>query len=118
LPAVNHDRYAARTVTLVTDFDVIHALQVSRAALDSAIDVFLRHALGLGFVHRQPQTWIGRDIATADTRRDRDFPDQLGEELAALLVLATLPVLNIRPFTMSGHKLPGNSCCVAQNHGV
>jgi hypothetical protein len=57
-------------------------------------------------------------IATADTRRDRDFPDQLGEELAALLVLATLPVLNIRPFTMSGHKLPGNSCCVAQNHGV
>ena len=40
---------------------------------------------------------------SANPRRDGDFTDDAGPDLAALLVLAALAVLNIRPFAVSGH---------------
>jgi hypothetical protein len=67
--------------------------------------------LRLRLIDRKSQSWIRCYIATADTCRDCDLPDQLGEKLAALLVLSTLAVLDIRPFTVSCHTLRCSPVC-------
>jgi hypothetical protein len=44
-------------------------------------------------------------VASAQARRDRDFLDQLGENLAALGILATLAVLDVRPSAVTRHAI-------------
>ena len=57
----------------------------------------------LGLVDRQAQARVRAEVAAALARGDHDFPDQAGPDLAALLVLAALAVLDVGPFAMSGH---------------
>src|SRR5690606_7608426 len=85
---------------------VIGTLELAAAALDRAVDVIFRHALRLRLVNRKPQAGIGCNVAAAHACGDGDFTDQAGEELAPLLVLCALPVLNVRPFAVSGHIPP------------
>ena len=104
--AVDHDGRAAGSVTFVAHLHVLDAVQFARAALDGTLDVVLGHALRLGLVDSQPQTRIRGQITAAGTRRDRDLLDQLREELAALLVLGALAMLDVRPFAVSCHSYP------------
>jgi hypothetical protein len=57
--------------------------------------------LPFGFIDRQPQPWIGIQIAAAHLGGNRDLANKLGKKLAAFLVLGALAVLNIRPLTVS-----------------
>ena len=56
-------------------------------------------------LHRQPQPRVGAEVTAAGTRRHRDLTDDAGPYLAALLVLATLAVLDIGPFAVSCHGI-------------
>src|SRR5258708_4322064 len=51
-----------------------------------------------------PQRRIGSRVAAAFPRRHLNLADELGEELAASLVLGSLLVLDRRPLRMSGHS--------------
>jgi len=51
--------------------------------------------VGVGLVHREPQPRVGVGIAAAEPRRNRDFLDEAGENLAAFRVLAVLAVLDV-----------------------
>jgi hypothetical protein len=62
-----------------------------------------RHVGRLGLVHRQAQARVGVGVTPALARRDHDLADDTGPDLAALLVLAALAVLDVGPFGMSGH---------------
>src|SRR5262249_15292727 len=102
---VDDDRRAADAVTLVADLLVAHALEVAGGLVDVALDGVGRHVGRLGLVDRQPQARVGRQIAAALARRHHDFTDDARPDLAALLVLAPLAVLDVRPFAVSGHGM-------------
>jgi len=87
-------------------------------ALDRALDRVLGHVVGQGLVDRQAQARVAAEIRAAHLGRDRDLADEFGKQLAALGILAFLAVLNIGPFTVSGHGLSpglyavfGAPCC-------
>jgi hypothetical protein len=101
--AVDHHRDAADAVALVAHFLVVHALELTGAALDRVLNVVLRHRLCLALVDRQPQPRVHRRVAAAHLGGHGDFLDQLGEDLAALGILATLAVLDVGPLRMSCH---------------
>jgi hypothetical protein len=44
------------------------------------------------------------DVTAAGAGRHNDFSGDAGPNLAALVILAALAVLNIRPFAVSGHE--------------
>ena len=103
--AVDHDGDTARTVALVANFLELVGARFATATLDGAFDGVLGHVGGQRLVQCQTQAWIGARIATAGTRGDRDFTNQLGKNLTALLVLGVLAVLNVRPFAVAGHAI-------------
>ena len=72
--------------------------------LIALLDVVLRHVAPRGLVDREPQARIHRGSPPPIARRDRDFRDEAGEDLAALGVLAALAVLDVRPFAVTGHE--------------
>src|SRR5690606_25978072 len=85
--AVHEYRRAADAIALVPDFLVAHALQFATAALDGALDRVLRHVVGRGLVHGQPQSRIARRIRPAEPRGDCDLLDEAGKYLPALGIL-------------------------------
>ena len=99
------DQYgcAGDTITLVTYFLVIHALQITAAALDRALDVVLGHVLLVGFIDGQTQPGIAGGIAPAESGGNGNFLDEPGENLAALGVLRGLLVLDISPLAVTSH---------------
>src|SRR5262249_26868865 len=100
--AIDDDRGTGDAVTLVADFLVVHALQIAGAALDRALNVVLGHVVVVRLVHRQTQAWIGRGVAAAHARCDRNFLDQARENLAALGVLLAFAVLYVCPLAVTG----------------
>ena len=104
--AVDDHGRTGNAVTFVADFLVVDAFEVAGAALDRALDVVLRHVVGVGLVDRQPQTRVGPRIAAAHARRDGDFLDEAGKNLAALGVLLALAVLDVRPLAVTCHVCP------------
>jgi hypothetical protein len=112
--AVDHHRGAARSVALVTNLLVVGAVKLPRATLDRPVDIVFGHALGLGLVDGQPQARVGGNIATANASGNCDLANQFREQLAALLVLGALAVLDIRPLAVSCHacRNPGAESCV------
>ena len=101
--AINDDRRARDAVALVADFLVIDAFKIASAAFDGALDVVLRHVVGVGLVDRQPQARVRPRIAAAHARGHRDFLDEAGEDLAALGVLLAFAVLDVRPLAVTCH---------------
>src|SRR5450631_3941612 len=101
--AIDDHRGAIDAVALVTDFLVVDAFELAGAAFDGAIDRVLRHVVACRLVDREPQAWIGRDVAAAEPGRDGDFADEASEDLAALGVGRGLLVLDIRPLAVAGH---------------
>ena len=62
-----------------------------------------RHVGRFAFFNRQTQAWIHVGVAAAHFGRDSNFLDKLGKNLASLGILTAFAMLNIGPFTMSGH---------------
>ena len=56
--AIDHHSRPARSVALVTYLLVIGSIEISGTSLDRPVDIVLGHALRLGFIDGQPQSWI------------------------------------------------------------
>ncbi len=90
-------------VALVTDFLVGHPFEFAGRFLDRALDGVLRHVGRIGLLDGQAQARVGIGVAPAFAGRDRQLAVDPGEDLAALGVDLALAVLDIGPFTVSGH---------------
>ena len=101
--AIDDDGGTVDAVAFVADFLVADAFQFAGTALDGARDVVGRHVFFLGLGHRGAQTWIKCRIAAAEAGGNRNFLDQLGEDLAAFGVLPSLAMLDVGPFGMPCH---------------
>src|ERR1700691_6145548 len=93
-------RDASGTVALKGDLLIDRSGQFPGAALD----VVLRHVLRLGSGDGAAQPGIGIHISPALASRHGDFPDQAGEDFAALGVKCALFVLDCGPFGVAGHS--------------
>jgi hypothetical protein len=71
--------------------------------VDVALDRVDRQVHRLGLFDRQPQPGVGAQVAAPGAGGHGDLTDGAGPELAALLVLTALAVLNICPLAVSGH---------------
>ena len=96
---------AAGRVALVGDRLVDDALELAGAPLDGPLDGVERHRRVAGLLVHRAQRRVRVEVAAALAGRHLDLADQLGEELAARLVLRTLLVLDRRPLGMTGHRL-------------
>ena len=103
--AINHDRGATKAIAFIADFNVINAFQLASAFLDRGIDLVLWHVDALGLVDRNPQARVEVDVAAAHLGGHGNFLGNFREGGTALLVLAAFAMLNIGPFTMSGHSV-------------
>ena len=101
--AVHHHCRTANAIAFVATFDIVHTIKQAGAALDGVFDIVLRHRLSLGLVYGQTQTRVGAKIGPPHLGRDGDFLDQTGKDFAALGVLATFAVLNVRPLAVTSH---------------
>src|SRR5690606_25059697 len=101
--AIHHDGDPGRTVALVARCLEMGTLHLARAALDRPVDVVLGHALRLGTIDGRPQTRVGGRVAAAGTGCRRDLAYQLGENLAALGVLSSLPEAYVGPLAVARH---------------
>src|SRR5262249_52761290 len=101
---VHDDRGAADAVALVADFLVVHAFEVARGLVDVALDRVGGHVGRLGLVHREAKPRVRRQVTAALPRGDHDLADHARPHLPALFVLATLAMLDVRPFAVSGHE--------------
>ena len=61
---------------------------------------------GKELVDRKAQPGVHRQVTAAVPRRDDDLADEPCPDLAALLVLPALAVLDIGPLRMTGHEAP------------
>src|SRR5206468_10797118 len=98
-------RRSAGAVALVGVLLVDDPLQLAGALLDGALDVVLRHVLGLGGVDGGAEAGIAGGVAAALLGGDGDLADHLGEGGAALLVRDGLLPLDLFPLAMAGHAL-------------
>src|SRR5205814_5940536 len=95
--------HAAGAVPLVRDFLIVDAFELTRALLDRALDVVLRHRAGLRGIDGGAQPGVAIRVAATLLRGDRDFADQLREQRTALRVSRGLVVLDLLPFAMACH---------------
>ncbi len=89
---------AAGAVALELKFFVGGAGEFAGAALDGALDVVLRHVLGLGGENGAAEARVGVGIAAAVLGGNADFLDQAGKNLAPLGVKRALLMLDGGPF--------------------
>ena len=101
--AIHHDGSAARPIAFVANFLVIRTVGLASAAFYRPFDIIFGHALRFGFIDCQTEPGIRIKIAAAHLGGDRDLAYQLRKEFAALFILRTLAMLDIRPFTVSCH---------------
>jgi len=73
------------------------AAQLTGAALDSPLDVLLRHVDIAGFLHRQSKAVVPVRATSTLPSSQGDFPSHLGELLAFFCVGEGLLVLDRRP---------------------
>ena len=104
--AVDHHRSAADAVAFIADLDVIDAFEFAGALLDRVVDLVLGHIDCLALVDGQAQARVEARIAAAHLGGDGDFLGDLGKSRATLLILPTLTVLDVGPFTVSCHDYP------------
>ena len=101
---VDEERDAAGAVALVRHFLVVDALELTRALLDRALDVLLRHRAAARRVDGETEPRISGRITAAELGGHGDFANELREQRATLLVSRGLVVLDLLPFTMASHK--------------
>src|SRR5690606_23358964 len=85
----------------------VHVALAARGALDGALDVVLGHACSPRLIDGQAQTRVHGGIRATLASRGGDLTRALGEDLAALLVLSALAVLDVRPRARAGHDVLG-----------
>ena len=100
-------RDAARTVAFVSHFRVVDSFELTSAFLDRALDVLLRHRLGLGGVDRRSQSRIVVGVAATELGGHSDLTNELRELRTALGVGRRLVMLDLLPLTMTGHNQIG-----------
>src|SRR5882724_12960368 len=106
-------RDTAGCVTFVDDLvEMLRFCSLTRPALDGAIDVVVRHALGAGGKDGAAQARVPVRIPAAGLGSDGNFARQLAKERAPLRVDRALEALNLRPLAVSRHEI-ANSCAVA-----
>src|SRR5690606_17519456 len=103
--AIDDHGSTTHAIALVADFLVVGAIGPARAALDGALDVFLGHVGCRALVPCHAQARIGVGVGAAGAGGNRDFTNDFCPELASFSVLATFSVLDVRPFTVTGHKV-------------
>ncbi len=91
---LDDDGDAARAVAFVADFVVVLAVGAG-GLLDGALDIVLRHRLGLGVLDRQAQTRVHRRVGQARLGGDGDFARQLGEHFRPHGILTALAVHDV-----------------------
>ena len=101
---VHHDGDPVDAITLVAVFFIDNIIELTCALLDRTLDGVLGHVSAKGLVYGKSQARIGRHVRATHLRSDRDFADELGKQLAAFRVLRVLAVLDVGPFTMTGHR--------------
>src|SRR5581483_9746859 len=106
--ALDEQRHPARPVPLVGDLLVLGAaLELTRSALDRALDVLNRNREAPGLLDRGGERHVGLGVAApALAGRHLHGPKQLGELVAALGVEGALLSLDRRPLGMPGHRSP------------
>src|SRR5690606_15922798 len=101
--AIDQDCRAAGAIAFIADLFVCSAVTTARATLNGALDVVLGHVGSGGLVPGQPQAGVRFRVGTTCSCCHGDFADDFCPELTALGVLPPLAVLDVRPFTVSGH---------------
>ena len=102
---VQDDGRAANAVALIADFLVVHPFLVAGGLVDVVLDTVRRHVGGLGSLHGQAQTRVGRQVTATRAGGYCNFADDARPDLAPFFVLPAFSVLNIGPFTVSCHKI-------------
>ena len=102
--ALHDDCSTAQTITLVADLVIMSAIGATGTAGDCALDVVFRHVGAHRLIPGHAQTRVCLGIGTAGASCNGNFTDNFGPKLPALGVLATFSVLDIGPFTVSGHS--------------
>src|SRR5581483_9532090 len=92
---------AAGRVALVHHLFVRLAGQLAGALLDRPLEGVGGHVDRLRLLHGRLQAHVALRVAAAHPRGGGDLPDQLREELPALLVVLRLLTLDLRPFRMA-----------------
>ena len=101
----NNHSHAARSIALVLDLLVIDAADFAGSLGDGALDIVVRHIVGLRLGNDVTQLAIDSRIAAAVTDRNRDLTTDFGKDFAARCVRFALFMLDIRPLRMARHKL-------------
>ena len=102
--AVDDDGRATDAVAFVAHFLVLNTFQAAGGLGDAVFDVFSRHIGRLGLVNGQAKTRVGAQITASHAGGNHDFAHDAGPDTLAFFILPALAVLNIRPFTVSGHE--------------
>src|SRR5579884_786858 len=105
--------HATRPVAFQSHLFVLCALELAGSPQDRPLDVLTGHIFSLGRRNRGPQARVGIRVTAAEPGGNRDFPDELGEDLAAPRIGRGLLVLDGGPLRMSGHGYasPGDTGC-------
>src|SRR5690606_17271488 len=101
--AVDEDSGSAGAIAFIADLFKVVAVGTASATLNGALDVVLGHIGRGGLVPGHAQARVGVRVGAAGTRRYGDLTDDFGPELPAFGVLTPFAVLDICPFTVSGH---------------
>jgi hypothetical protein len=100
---LNQDSDTAGSVALVGQLLHVVGFTGAGAAGDGAVDGVAGHIGVQGLVHCRAQAGVVFRGGTALLGGYHQFPDKLGEHLAALGILGRLAVLDIGPFTVTRH---------------
>src|SRR5271170_3889358 len=106
---LDDDRGPTRPVTFVTHLVIGRIGLAAGAAPNRAVDRVLRHIGLAGGQHRRAQPRVRSRIGQPGAGRSRQFPDDLGKDLAALFVLRALPVHDVFELRVASHRSPRGS---------
>ena len=101
---VHEHRDAVRAVALVRLLLVVGALDLARAALDSALDVVLGHVLRLRLIDGEREARVHVGVAAGLARGHHDVAGNARPGLRLLGVGDGLLPLDLRPLVVSGHS--------------
>ena len=102
---------AAGGVALVGDRLVADAFELAGAPLDGPLDGVHRHRRVAGLLEHRAQRRVRVGVAAALAGRHLDLAQELGEELAARLVLGALLVLDRGPLNGRTSVAPHSTSC-------
>src|SRR2546423_14606151 len=98
--------HTAGRITFVDDLvEMLRFCSLTRPALDGAIDVVVRPALGTGGKDGAAQARVPVRIPAAGLGRDGDLAGELAEKRPAFRIDCALEALNLRPLAVSRHEM-------------